>query len=107
MEKMLGPDGFMPEAMSTSYVSRSIFEEVRKKFPEYIIRFASDNPRNPVNQADFGRGWEHYILAISQDLMGGDNGAFTELLRERDSAESPVIGIAHLDSSRVIRTGNL
>ena len=37
--------------MSTSFVARSIFEKVRKKFPDYIIKFASDNPRNPVNQA--------------------------------------------------------
>ncbi len=42
---------FIPEAMSTSFVSRSIFEKVRKKFPNYIIKFASGNPRNPINQA--------------------------------------------------------
>ena len=42
---------FIPEAMSTSFVSRSIFEKVRKKFPDYIIKFASGNPKNPVNQA--------------------------------------------------------
>ncbi len=51
MERFLDKDGFMPETMSTSYISRSIFEKVRKQFPEYIIRFASDNPRNPINAA--------------------------------------------------------
>ncbi len=51
MERFLDKDGFMPETMSTSFISRSIFEEVRKQFPEYIIRFASDNPRNPINAA--------------------------------------------------------
>jgi len=51
MTELLGPDQFVPETMSTSYVSRSVFEKVREKFPEVIIKFASDNPRNPVNRA--------------------------------------------------------
>jgi diguanylate cyclase (GGDEF)-like protein/PAS domain S-box-containing protein len=51
MESRIGKDEFIPEAMSTSFISRSIFEEVRKKFPGCVIRFASDNPRNPVNKA--------------------------------------------------------
>jgi PAS domain S-box-containing protein len=52
MENLGGKDMFMPETMSTSFISRSIFEEVRKKFPEYIIRFSSENPRNPINLAN-------------------------------------------------------
>ena len=48
---MIGKDDFIPEAMSTSFVSRSVFEKVRKKFPDVIIKFSSDNPRNPVNAA--------------------------------------------------------
>ena len=51
MYELLGPDAFIPETMSTSYVARIIFEDVRKEFPDYIIKFSSDNPRNPVNQA--------------------------------------------------------
>jgi PAS domain S-box-containing protein len=48
----LVPEGkFMPETMSTSFVARNIFEKVRKTFPDYIIKFSSDNPRNPVNKA--------------------------------------------------------
>jgi PAS domain S-box-containing protein len=48
----LVPQGkFIPETMSTSYVARNIFEKVRRTFPDYIIKFSSDNPRNPVNQA--------------------------------------------------------
>jgi PAS domain S-box-containing protein len=45
------PDEFIPEAMSTSYVARSMFERVREEFPEYLIRFSSDDPRNPANRA--------------------------------------------------------
>ena len=51
MYDLVGNDEFIPETMSTSYVARSIFEEVRKKFPDYIIKFSSDDPRNPANQA--------------------------------------------------------
>jgi two-component system, cell cycle sensor histidine kinase and response regulator CckA len=51
MYDLVGKDEFIPETMSTSYVARSIFEEVRKEFPDYIIKFSSDDPRNPVNQA--------------------------------------------------------
>ena len=51
MYKMIGKEDFMPETMSTSFVARTIFEDVRKEFPHYIIKFSSDNPRNPANQA--------------------------------------------------------
>lgn len=52
MECLLDKDRFIPETMSTSFIARSIFEEVRKTFPEYIVRFASVQPRNPVNRAN-------------------------------------------------------
>jgi len=46
------PEGrFEPKAMSTSFVARNIFNKVRNKFPDYIIKFSADNPRNPVNLA--------------------------------------------------------
>ena len=47
VEKLVDKDVFMPEVMSTSYISRKIFEEVRKSFPDYIIRFSSDHPPQP------------------------------------------------------------
>jgi len=51
MFDLVAEETFIPETMSTSFISRSIFEKVRKKFPDYIIKFASDNPRNPINKA--------------------------------------------------------
>ncbi len=51
MERLVGPDEFDPETMSTSFVARSVFVRVRNKFPECIIKFSSDNPRNPANTA--------------------------------------------------------
>ena len=50
-EQHVGREEFIPETMSTSFVARSIFEKVHKKFPDYIVKFSSDNSRNPRNQA--------------------------------------------------------
>jgi signal transduction histidine kinase len=51
MEKRIGKDEFVIEAMSTSHIARQVFDKVNDKFPDYIIKFSSDNPRNPVNLA--------------------------------------------------------
>lgn len=51
MEQRVEKDEFIPEAMSTSFVARSVFDEVRKKAPHYVLKFSSDNPRNPANAA--------------------------------------------------------
>jgi HAMP domain-containing protein len=51
MEERVAPGEFFPETMSTSFVARSIFDEVRQDFPDYTIKFSSDDPRNPANQA--------------------------------------------------------
>jgi len=51
MFDLVGEGKFIPETMSTSFVARSIFEKVQHHFPDYIIKFGSGNPRNPINQA--------------------------------------------------------
>ncbi len=51
MEKRVRPGEFVPESMSTSFVARSVFDQVRVRFPGYLLRFPSDNPRNPANAA--------------------------------------------------------
>ncbi|MBN2377907.1 MAG: PAS domain S-box protein [Sedimentisphaerales bacterium] len=43
---------FYPETMSTSFVARSIFDKVREKFSDCVIKFSSGDPRNPANQAN-------------------------------------------------------
>ncbi len=48
----VGKDVFIPEVMSTSFVARRVFDKVHQEFPDYIIKFSSDNPRNPDNQAN-------------------------------------------------------
>ena len=51
MEQRIPADDFVVEAMSTSYVARQITERVNKQFPDYLLKFPSDNPRNPQNRA--------------------------------------------------------
>jgi len=51
MEKRVHPGEFIPEAMSTSFVARSVLDDVRTAFPDTVLRFAARYPRNPVNQA--------------------------------------------------------
>lgn len=51
MQRRVETYEFIPETMSTSFVARSIFEKVRKDFPDYLLKFSSDNPRNPINWA--------------------------------------------------------
>ena len=51
VEARVEPDEFIPEAMSTSFVARSVFDKVRERFPDYVLKFSSDNPRNPANAA--------------------------------------------------------
>lgn len=51
MYELVGEEEFIPETMSTSFVARSIFDDVRSRFPDYVLKFSSDDPRNPANQA--------------------------------------------------------
>ena len=51
LEKRLGDEEFLVEAMSTSYVARNVFERVRKEYPDYVLKFSADAPRNPANKA--------------------------------------------------------
>ncbi|MFC1524111.1 DUF3365 domain-containing protein [Thermodesulfobacteriota bacterium] len=51
MYELIGSDNFEPETMSTSFIARAIFMEVKKTFPDFIIKFSSTNPRNPANLA--------------------------------------------------------
>jgi signal transduction histidine kinase/DNA-binding response OmpR family regulator/HAMP domain-containing protein len=50
-QQLYGPDDFVPELMSTSFVARSIFERVEEEIPDITLKFSSPNPRNPANRA--------------------------------------------------------
>jgi signal transduction histidine kinase len=46
-----GGDEFIVETMSTTFVAQRVFEKMRERFPRYIVKFSSVNPRNPENLA--------------------------------------------------------
>lgn len=52
MVELLSPDAFVPEAMSTSFVSRKVLNGLHDRFPDFAYKRAAHNPKNPVNMAD-------------------------------------------------------
>jgi two-component system NtrC family sensor kinase len=50
MYEVLGKDDFVLEAMSTSYVGRSVMERFKKTLPEYQYRRVALHARNPVSE---------------------------------------------------------
>lgn len=65
-----------------------------------------DAVQTMLNSASLGKGWQHFIIQISLDLLTQDNGAFIEVIRAANSETAAVIGIAHLDAAACRRTGN-
>ena len=49
MAGLVGPDGFIPEAMSSTYVSRNLLERNLSLHPGYRFKFAAIDPRNEKN----------------------------------------------------------
>ncbi len=43
---------FVPEGMSTTFLSRRITERFQESYPDYYFKFATENPRNELNLAD-------------------------------------------------------
>lgn len=59
-----------------------------------------------LQNAEFGAGWAEFVLKLSIDLYTQDSGAFFEIIREKDTPDSKVVGIANLDAARCYPTGN-
>lgn len=107
--------GFYPtEPMLASAVSGM---SARLAVQEWEIVGADPHLPNPKNtrravtdllkNADRGNGWHEFVIKVATDLYTQDNGAFIEKIRRDSNPDSPVIGVAHLDSYRCYRTGNL
>jgi signal transduction histidine kinase len=45
-------DEAIVDIMSTTFVAHQVFDRLRERFPDYVIKFSSMNPRNPKNRAD-------------------------------------------------------
>lgn len=52
MYELVGADGFVLEAMSTSYISRAVMDRFQEKLPSYDYRRVAINARNPKSEAN-------------------------------------------------------
>src|SRR3990167_5202664 len=74
----------------------------RKPSPRGTIYAAKQMLKN----ADRGQGWQKFMVKLMTDVYTQDNAGFIEMIRVRNRPDSPVIGIAHLDSFSCYRTGD-
>lgn len=51
-------------------------------------------------------GWVGFVAKVVRDYLTTDNGTFIEVVRATKSAGSKVMGLRHLDSMRITRTGD-
>lgn len=70
--------------------------------PELTVAAVQDM----LHRSELGDGWQAMITKVCVDLFTQDNGAFIEVIRQTDKADSPVIGLTHLDAFRCWRTAN-
>jgi len=59
-----------------------------------------------LQESNLGGGWRSLMIRLTIDLLSQDNGAFVEVVKERDSADSRTIGLLNLDAGRCWRTGD-
>ncbi len=50
MREFVKEEDFIPETMSSTFATRRVFEEVQQRYPDYLIKFSSENPREPTNR---------------------------------------------------------
>lgn len=60
-----------------------------------------------LKSADFGRGWEHFMMNIGLDYLTQDKGAFVELIRAENKPDSPLLGLKHLPARNCWSTGRI
>jgi len=78
----LDPDYFSPQLMSRTYIARQVMQRLNAErqlldlMPIYF-KLASENPRNPINQADA------YELKVLQRFNAGEAGEFREVVEEK------------------------
>ena len=56
--------------------------------------------------ADGGAGWVPFLSKHLRNYLTTDNGAFVEIVRASSGYGSKILGLMHLDSHRVTRTGD-
>jgi hypothetical protein len=79
-----------------------------------IVQILTDMLNSAIGPAGQEIGWIPYEMGGCQDLYSQDNGRFEEIIRDPGmdatsrfkNENAPVIGLAHLDAARCIRTGD-
>lgn len=112
LRQFLPTESYLAGAVG-SVLMRNAAYEWQIKAPSVRLETALTDMLNGAI-ANQGFGWINFIETISNDFYAQDNGMFMELIRDpgMDAAskfkdeKAPVIGIAHLDASRCMRTGN-
>ncbi|OHB81361.1 MAG: hypothetical protein A2V98_02110 [Planctomycetes bacterium RBG_16_64_12] len=51
LQERVGEGVLVPREMSEAFVAQCVLEKVNEKFPDYLLKFSSENPRNPANAA--------------------------------------------------------
>lgn len=87
-------------ALGTVIARNSAFSWKLEGPPRKVDRY-----HEVLTMANFGKGWTDLIAKVSMDLYTQDSGAFVEIIRERNSADAAVVGLASLDASRCYPTG--
>jgi hypothetical protein len=59
-----------------------------------------------MQTANFHGGWVHFMNQTAMDHLLTDNGWFVEIVRASSAVGSQILGLVHLDSLRIIRTGD-
>lgn len=103
---------FLSGAIYSTAIRNANYEWAIEGPDDGVIAVLTDMLNGAITGAEFG--WLPFVKAITQESNTQDNGYFIEIIRDpgMDAASrfkdwaAPVIGIAHLDSGRCIRTGN-
>lgn len=59
-----------------------------------------------LQESNMGGGWRSLMIRMTLDLLSQDNGAFIEVVKERDDPSSRTIGLLNLDAGQCWRTGD-
>ena len=105
---------YLAGALASVCAQRSTMDWEIKGPSERIVQILTDMLNAAIGAAGQEIGWTAYEMAGCQDLYSQDNGRFEEIIRDPGiganskfkNEKAPVLGLAHLDASRCIRTGD-
>jgi len=105
---------YLAGALASVCSQRATMDWEIKGPSEKIIQILTDMLNSAIGPAGQEIGWIPYEMGGCQDLYSQDNGRFEEIIRDPGidanskfkKEKAPVIGLAHLDASQCVRTGD-